>query len=182
MLDTLTGASPSVVLSQQRLRVLPSPGSIGPGSPGRLGGVQLGPLPEGREPDLDAGPPSAARQRQQNLSVQLVRLASALSPASASMLRQGSSMVVPVVPGSVFDHTIAAQPNFQSRQAWLDHAALWLCIEAYHAVPPLAQNCRQTPPSNYMFILVNGAILVFLAVGSWLDVEYNPARTIFQGN
>jgi hypothetical protein len=48
------------------------------------------------------------------ISQQLVQIASALSPANASMLLDGGgSMVVPVLPQSIFEHTLVARPNFK---------------------------------------------------------------------
>jgi hypothetical protein len=50
------------------------------------------------------------------ISTQLVSIAAALSPTSASMLLdQGYSMVVPVLPESIYEHTLAARPNFRER-------------------------------------------------------------------
>lgn len=50
------------------------------------------------------------------LSRQLVDLAASLCPANASMLLdQGYSLAVPVVPTSIYEHTLVARPNFRER-------------------------------------------------------------------
>lgn len=50
------------------------------------------------------------------LSRQLVDLAASLCPANASMLLdQGYSLAVPVVPTSIYEHTLVARPNFKER-------------------------------------------------------------------
>jgi hypothetical protein len=89
------------------------------------------------------------------ISTQLVSIAAALSPTSASMLLdQGYSMVVPVLPESIYEHTLAARPNFRE---------------------------RERPGKSYMFLLVNGALLLSLVAGSILDVKLNDSSSDIAG-
>jgi hypothetical protein len=95
--------------------------------------------------DLHGGG-AAARVRE--VSQQLVNIASSLSPDNASMLLQsGYSMLVPVLPTSVYEHTLVARPNFQ---------------------------LRKTPPSNWMFVLVNGALIAAMVAGSVIEIYVKP--------
>ncbi|KAL4547939.1 hypothetical protein Ndes2526B_g07156 [Nannochloris sp. 'desiccata'] len=57
--------------------------------------------------------------------------------------RPGSSLLLPVIPSNVFEHTIAARPSFEHRQA---------------------------PRRNFMFIFVNGIMLAGIIAGAILDV------------
>lgn len=86
------------------------------------------------------------------ISQQLVQIASALSPANASMLLDGGgSMVVPVLPQSIFEHTLVARPNFK---------------------------LKQSPSTSYMFLIVNLSLLCALIAGSVLEYFYNPAASV----
>lgn len=86
------------------------------------------------------------------ISQQLVQIASALSPANASMLLDGGgSMVVPVLPQSIFEHTLVARPNFK---------------------------LKQSPGTSYMFLIVNLSLLCALIAGSVLEYFYNPAASV----
>lgn len=53
------------------------------------------------------------------LSAQLVDIASSLSHANASMLLESSvgsgSLVLPVLPAALYEHSIAVRPNFDRR-------------------------------------------------------------------
>ncbi len=111
---------------------------------------------------LQQRPPASAgaEERVAWMSQQLTTIASMFSPLSSVMLSgylgpgggggslvlggQASCMVVPVVPASIYEHTLAARPNFDN---------------------------RSMPRRNWMFIAVNGIMLVALVVGSVLDVE-----------
>ena len=54
--------------------------------------------------------------RLSEMSRQLVDIAASLSPANADMLLdRGYSMVVPVLPASIYEHTLVARPNFKLR-------------------------------------------------------------------
>lgn len=60
--------------------------------------------------------PSVVQPRVRQLSRQLIDIAASLSPANASMLLdRGYSMVVPVLPASIYKHTLVARPNFELR-------------------------------------------------------------------
>lgn len=102
----------------------------------------------------DAAPaPGAAPNRVARLSCQLVRIAASLSHSNASMLLdQGYSLVVPVQPASIYEHTLMARPNFREREG---------------------------PGSSYMFLLVNACLLACLVVGSVLDARMNKAQSDF---
>jgi hypothetical protein len=66
----------------------------------------------------EAGVSTAMPARLAEMSRQLVDIASSLSPANASMLLdRGYSLVVPVLPTSIFEHTLVARPNFKLRCA-----------------------------------------------------------------
>lgn len=60
-----------------------------------------------------------ALQRLATLSAQLVDIAASLSHANASMLLEsagsGASLAFPVLPASLYEHSIAARPNFDRR-------------------------------------------------------------------
>ncbi|KAL4421860.1 hypothetical protein ABPG77_001342 [Micractinium sp. CCAP 211/92] len=89
------------------------------------------------------------------LSRHLVDLAASLCPANASMLLdQGYSLAVPVVPTSIYEHTLVARPNFRE---------------------------RDTPGANWMFLIVNGALLACLVAGSILDVKLNKGGASVTG-
>jgi hypothetical protein len=130
------------------------------------------------------------------LSTQLVGIASALSPTSASMLLdQGYSMVVPVLPESIYEHTLAARPNFRERcgssARWVSpslpsdksstclpapqplqlllaeaikrKASLLRSIMAPTVTAPAPPPVRsEKPGKSYMFLVVNGALLLSL--------------------
>ncbi|KAL4546936.1 hypothetical protein Ndes2526B_g07738 [Nannochloris sp. 'desiccata'] len=58
--------------------------------------------------------PSAAQIRKRAASRQLLDIAATLSPGSSAALRTGSVLVVPVMPASIFDHSIVAKPSFEA--------------------------------------------------------------------
>jgi hypothetical protein len=87
--------------------------------------------------DVAAGAPSAMPARLTAMSRQLVDIAASLSPENASMLLdRGYSLVVPVLPASIFEHTLVARPNFKLRWVggWAGGAP---CLRAVRAVVEL---------------------------------------------
>ncbi|KAL4527944.1 hypothetical protein Ndes2526B_g07735 [Nannochloris sp. 'desiccata'] len=58
--------------------------------------------------------PSAAQIRKRAASRQLLDIAATLSPGASAALRTGSVLVVPVMPASIFDHSIVAKPSFEA--------------------------------------------------------------------
>lgn len=66
-----------------------------------------------QQPALDSPTPRAAQ-----LAASLLEIAASLSPTGASqMLERGESMVVPVVPASIYEHSLMARPDFSARCA-----------------------------------------------------------------
>lgn len=63
--------------------------------------------------------------------------------AQPATFHANSSLLLPVLPSNIFDHTIAARPSFEHRQA---------------------------PRRNFMFLCVNGLLLAGLIAGAILDV------------
>jgi hypothetical protein len=75
--------------------------------------------------DVDAGAAFAMPARLTEMSRQLVDIAASLSPANASMLLdRGYSLVVPVLPASILEHTLVARPNFKLR--WVGGGGGWV--------------------------------------------------------
>ena len=58
--------------------------------------------------------PSAAQVRMHAAGQHILDIAATMSPAASAALRTGSVFVVPVVPASVFDHSIASKPCFEA--------------------------------------------------------------------
>ncbi|KAL4423966.1 hypothetical protein ABPG75_001267 [Micractinium tetrahymenae] len=104
---------------------------------------------EAQQEQAQHAPAGAAPDRVSLVSRQLVDLAASLCPTNASMLLdQGYSLAVPVVPATIYEHTLVARPNFRE---------------------------RESPASNWMFVIVNGLLLGCLVVGSVLDVKMNKS-------
>jgi hypothetical protein len=73
------------------------------------------------------------------------RLLSQLSLEMRNFGNSDTSIVFPVIPENIYQHTIAARPNFNEKAA---------------------------PRRNYMFVLVNAAMIGALIAGAVLDVFY----------
>ncbi|KAL4423960.1 hypothetical protein ABPG75_001261 [Micractinium tetrahymenae] len=110
---------------------------------------------EAQKEQAEHAPAGATPDRMSMVSRQLVDLAASLCPANASMLLdQGYSLAVPVVPATIYEHTLVARPNFRE---------------------------RESPASNWMFVIVNGMLLICLVVGSVLDVKMNKSTSDVTG-
>jgi hypothetical protein len=57
---------------------------------------------------------TAASSRARAASRQLLDIAMTLSPAASAALRTGSVFVVPVMPASIYDHSIVSKPSFEA--------------------------------------------------------------------
>ena len=155
------------------------------------------PLTHEAHAELATAVPSATSSRLAERSRQLVELVASLSSANASMLLdRGYSLVVPVLPSSIFEHTLVARPNFKlrcvppcrrfchtcvgrsalaacrgpfapavcwdGRTVHLQQAELSGCAHHGAAPPCPCVICRGIPPTHWMFLLVNGVLLVSL--------------------
>jgi hypothetical protein len=94
------------------------------------------------------GARSAAQERARAVSLQLLDIAATLSADASAALRTGSVLVVPVVPASVFMHSIAAKPSFEG-----------------------AQNSNRR---DYTYILVTIVLLMGLVGGSIAEYYWRP--------
>ena len=94
--------------------------------------------------------PSAAQARGIAASRHLLDIAATLSPAASAALRTGSVLVVPVLPDSIFDHSIVSKPCFE-------------------ASPPAPRDFTYLVVS---FVLVLGLVACSLAEVPLRDVDY----------
>ncbi len=93
------------------------------------------------------GASSAATARVRAVSLQLLDIAATLSADASAALRTGSVLVVPVIPASVFMHSIAAKPSFEG---------------------------SQKSPRDFTYILVSVVLLLGLVAGSIAEYYWRP--------
>jgi len=88
--------------------------------------------------------PSASQVRVRAMSQQLLDLAATLTPIGSAALRTQSILVVPVLPASIFDHSIASKPSFEASPA---------------------------SPNDYTYLMVTGMLIVGL-IGCSIAEKY----------
>ncbi|KAL4522921.1 hypothetical protein Ndes2526B_g07741 [Nannochloris sp. 'desiccata'] len=92
---------------------------------------------------------SVAQERVRAVSLQLLDLASTLSADASAALRTGSVLVVPIIPASVFIHSIVAKPSFAG---------------------------SHKSPRDFTYILVSVVLLVGLVAASIAEVYWRPDK------
>jgi hypothetical protein len=88
--------------------------------------------------------PSASQVRVRAASQQLLDIAATLTPIGSAALRTKSVFVIPAVPASIFDHSIASKPSFEAS--------------------PFS-------PSDYTYVIVTAMLIVGL-IGCSIAEEY----------
>lgn len=100
-------------------------------------------IPSGDNRTNDTVHKTANNELSSNASIRLKVLLEQLRTSQREFQLTGTSFILPVVPRNIYEYSIAARPNFDD---------------------------RQVPKGNFMFIIVNGMLLIGLIVGSLLEV------------
>lgn len=93
--------------------------------------------------------PSVAQKRVRAVSLKLLDIAATLSADASAALRTGSVLVVPIIPDSVFIHSIAAKPSFEG---------------------------SQKSPRDYTYIIVSVVLLLGLVAASIAEIYWRPDK------